>query len=305
MSDIVTYPLDLIEYNAADAAGYFSGRQSGVYSADEDFTVTPSTGTTLSVSAGRAWVHPTRFTGYSIIQQSAESVPLPMSDTDLPRIDRLVLRFDATARKTTLAILQGTPASSPTPPTISRTSLVYDLCLCQVTRRAGSTVITTQDIADTRLNESLCGVMRDGVTGIPTTALQQQASAVMQSIVNTANALFDSYTGGYRGAYTLTLAPESWKSATGTFPYQCLAALTAAKADAAPSAAVVPDSYAVARAAGLANVCETLDNQIRFWARAKPTKAITVQVVLLGPDESRTKERYLVLDGTSVLSTSE
>lgn len=46
MSAIVTtYPLDGITYDAADAAGYNSARTSGVYSAEEDYTVTPEAAT--------------------------------------------------------------------------------------------------------------------------------------------------------------------------------------------------------------------------------------------------------------------
>ena len=59
----------------------------------------------------------------------------------------------------------------PRPPDISRTELIYDLCLAEITRPAGSTSITTGQITDTRLAEALCGIVRDGVTGIPTEEL--------------------------------------------------------------------------------------------------------------------------------------
>ena len=187
MSAIVTtYPLDGITYDAADAAGYNSARTSGVYSAEEDYTVTPGGGYTVKVSGGRAWVHPAKYVGYSIIKQEPDTLTLPLADAQRPRIDRVVLRYDAAARKSYLLVLEGTPASTPTAPAISRTNLLYDLCLAQITRPAGSTAITAGNITDTRLDESLCGVMSDSVTRIPTDQLLKEAQARINALEETA-----------------------------------------------------------------------------------------------------------------------
>ena len=176
--EIVTYPLDGYRYDAADAAGYFSTRQSGVYSAAEDFTVTGDGSTSVTVSAGRAWMHPDRWTGYSIICRENQTVELPAADGTRTRIDRIVLRYDAAARKTSLIVLEGTPSSSsPVASAITRTALVYDLCLAEIRRTAGSTAVTSADITDTRTDEDVCGIMRDGVTGIPTETLLEQWQA--------------------------------------------------------------------------------------------------------------------------------
>lgn len=178
MADIITYPENGITYDADDASGYLSTRLSGVYSADEDFAVTANGGLTVTVSAGQAWVRPVRFRGRSIIMEQPETVTLTAADTVRSRIDRLVLRYDAAARKTSLQVLTGTPDSaSPTAPEITRTALVYDLCLAEIRRPAGSTEITAADITDTRADEAVCGVMRDGVTGIPTEQLVAQWQA--------------------------------------------------------------------------------------------------------------------------------
>ena len=183
MADIITYPENGITYDADDASGYLSTRLSGVYSADEDFAVTANGGLTVTVSAGQAWVRPTRFRGRSIIMEQPETVTLTAADAVRSRIDRLVLRYDAAARKTRLQVLEGTPDSaSPTAPEITRTALVYDLCLADIRRPAGSTEITAADITDTRADEAVCGVMRDGVTGIPTAQLQAQALAIMTQL---------------------------------------------------------------------------------------------------------------------------
>lgn len=183
MADIITYPENGITYDADDASGYLSTRLSGVYSADEDFAVTANGGLTVTVSAGQAWVRPVRFRGRSIIMEQPEMVTLTAADAVRSRIDRLVLRYDAAARKTRLQVLEGTPDSaSPTAPEITRTALVYDLCLADIRRPAGSTEITAADITDTRADENMCGVMRDSVTGIPTAQLQAQALAMMTQL---------------------------------------------------------------------------------------------------------------------------
>jgi hypothetical protein len=183
MSDIITYPENGITYDADDASGYLATRQSGVYSAEEDFAVSISGELSLTVSAGQAWVRPSRFKGRSIIMEQPTTLTLTAADPVRTRIDRVVLRYDAAARQTRLQVLEGTPDSaSPTAPAITRTALVYDLCLAEITRPAGSTAITAADVTDTRADEDICGVMRDGVTSIPTAQLIAQWRAAQAEL---------------------------------------------------------------------------------------------------------------------------
>lgn len=171
MSKIVLYPANGYDFDAADVAAYLAGLTSGVFSSAEDFPVTAAGGLKVTVGAGRGWVHPSRFTGYSITKRESDTLTMPLADPSLPRIDRIVMRYDAGARAASLQVLQGTASSTPTAPAISRTELIYDLCLAEITRPAGSTAVTTGQITDTRLDEKLCGIVRDGVTGIPTDEL--------------------------------------------------------------------------------------------------------------------------------------
>lgn len=183
MSDIITYPENGITYDADDASGYLATRQSGVYSAEEDFAVSISGELSLTVSAGQAWVRPQRFRGRSIIMEQPTTLTLTAADPVRTRIDRVVLRYDAAARQTRLQVLEGTPDSaSPTAPAITRTALVYDLCLAEITRPANSTAITAADVTDTRADEDICGVMRDGVTSIPTAQLIAQWRAAQADL---------------------------------------------------------------------------------------------------------------------------
>ena len=259
MSAIVTtYPLDGITYDAADAAGYNSARTSGVYSAEEDYTVTPGGGYTVKVSGGRAWVHPAQYVGYSIIKQEPDTLTLPLADAQRPRIDRVVLRYDAAARKSYLLVLAGTPASAPTAPAISRTSLLYDLCLAQIARPAGSTAITAGNITDTRLDESLCGVMSDGVTRIPTNQLlaeaQSRINALEEKATNSASAAASSQRAAASSqsaaANSASAAASSQKAAASS---QSAAASSASSASGSASAAASSASSASGSASAAAS----------------------------------------------------
>ena len=182
MADIITYPENGITYDADDASGYLATRLSGVYSAEEDFAVTAQGGLSVQVSAGQAWVRPARFKGRSIIMEQPTTVALTAADAVRSRIDRVVLRYDAAAKKTSLQVLDGTPDSAA--PAITRTELIYDLCLAEIKRPAGSTSVTAADIYDTRADETVCGVMRDGVHGIPAATLIQMLRQKIAEIDN-------------------------------------------------------------------------------------------------------------------------
>ena len=196
MSKIVLYPANDYDFDAADVAAYLAGLTSGVFSGAEDFPVTAAGGLTVTVGAGRGWVHPSRFTGYSITKREADTLTMPLADPSLPRIDRIIMRYDAGARAASLQVLQGTASSTPTAPAISRTELIYDLCLAEITRPAGSTSISTGQITDTRLDEKLCGIVRDGVTGIPTdellAAARERINALEEKATSSAAAAKDS-----------------------------------------------------------------------------------------------------------------
>ena len=196
MSKIVLYPANDYDFDAADVAAYLAGLASGVFSGDEDFPVTAAGGLKVTVGAGRGWVHPSRFTGYSITKRESDTLTMPLADPSLPRIDRIVMRYDAGARAASLQVLQGTASSTPTAPAISRTELIYDLCLAEITRPAGSTSISTGQITDTRLDEALCGLVRDSVTGIPTdellAAARERINALEEKATSSAAAAKDS-----------------------------------------------------------------------------------------------------------------
>lgn len=236
MSNIVTYPLNGIDYDAADAAGYTATRTSGVYSSEEDFAVTAAGGLSVTVSAGVGWVHPARFEGYSVIMREAETLTLALADGQRTRIDSIVLRYDAAARKSSLLVLQGTPDTQPTAPGISRTALLYDLCLTQISRPAGSTTIVAGHITDTRLDPALCGVMRDGVTGIPTEELIASARERINALEETASAAAKEADASKTAAAQSEANAEAYKEAAATSESNAAGSAAASAGSAAAAA---------------------------------------------------------------------
>lgn len=216
MSKIVLYPANGYDFDAADVAAYLAGLISGVFSGDEDFPVTAAGGLKVTVGAGRGWVHPSRFTGYSITKREADTLTMPLADPSLPRIDRIVMRYDAGARAASLHVLQGTASSTPTAPAISRTELIYDLCLAEITRPAAAESITTGQITDTRLDERLCGIVRDGVTGIPTDELLAAAKERINALEETASAAAKEAAASKTAAAQSEANAETYKEAAAT-----------------------------------------------------------------------------------------
>ena len=257
MSKIVLYPANGFDFDAADVAAYLAGLTSGVFSGDEDFPVTAAGGLKVTVGAGRGWVHPSRFTGYSITKREADTLTMPLADPSLSRIDRIVLRYDAGARAASLQVLQGTASSTPTAPAISRTELIYDLCLAEITRPAGSTSISTGQITDTRLDEALCGLVRDSVTGIPTDELLAAAKERINALEETASAAAKEADASKTAAAQSEANAETYKEAAATSE---LNAAGSASASAGSAAAAARSESAAAgsatEAAGSASAAE-------------------------------------------------
>ena len=168
---------------------------------------------------------------------------------------------------------------------------------------AGSAEITAASLTDTRTDEALCGLMRDGVTGIPMEALGAQALAKAKETAKLCDKLLTSYTGGYLGIWPVTLPADGWAECTDVpgYAYKQTAELRAAREANVPSAVPSPETYTVAVTAGLAGVCETGGGTITFWAENVPEGGIQMQVSLLGQiaDSSSTET-----DDTSTLGNT-
>ena len=179
---IITYPLNGVVYSAEDVATYLCTRTSGVYSKETNFAVSITGTRQITVAPGLAWINYDDFKGVSVCSREENVLTVPEADNILNRVDRVVLQFDTSENITAIKLKIGTPAVAAQPPDILQNHNQYELGLCTISVPAGSTAVTVADIYDTRADETVCGVMRDGVTGIPTAQLQTQAKAMLDSL---------------------------------------------------------------------------------------------------------------------------
>ena len=179
---IVAFPLDNTSYTASAMGAYLGTRTRGVFSADENLAVSDTGSMAVSVSPGLAWLKAADYWGLAVCSESAVDLTIATADGTQSRLDAVCLRLDKTANAAELVIKQGTAASVPVLPSIMRDDSYDEIYLASVSVPAGAVSITAADITDLRLDEDVCGLMRDGVTGIPTAQLQEQAEALMEQL---------------------------------------------------------------------------------------------------------------------------
>lgn len=176
---IITYPLNNIEYDFADAALYNCTRTSGIYAGTDFGAAVTGADNSVTINPGLAWVSPSRWKGMVAAHKLAETLDIGLQGSTNPRIDAIVLRYDANANETTLTVKKGAEASSPVPPARVTSEAVYELHLYHVLRRPTAAAITAGDITDLRLNPDYCGLMADAVTVIDTAAINAQFQALL------------------------------------------------------------------------------------------------------------------------------
>ena len=185
---IITYPLNGVTYDAEDVSTYLCTRTSGVYSKDTNYAVSVTGARQITVAPGLAWINYDDFKGVSVCSREDTVLTVPDADNTLNRVDRVVLQFDTSSNLTAIRLKTGTPAVAAQPPDILQNHNQYELGLCTISVPAGSAAVTSADITDTRTDEAVCGLMRDGVTGIPTETLLAQYTAILTAMQQNGNA---------------------------------------------------------------------------------------------------------------------
>ena len=185
---IITYPLDGVTYSAEDVATYLCTRTSGVYAKDSNFAVSITGTRQITIAPGLAWINYDDFKGVSVCSREDTVLTVTAADNTLNRVDRVVLQFDTSSNLTAIRLKTGTPAVAAQPPDILQNHNQYELGLCTISVPAGSAAVTSADITDTRTDEAVCGLMRDGVTGIPTETLLAQYTAILTAMQQSGNA---------------------------------------------------------------------------------------------------------------------
>ena len=173
----VAYPLDNTDYVASDAQVWHSTRSHGIFSADSELLVNASGGMNVTLGIGRAFLKPDIFLCCVYANKQDKVLPIDRADGTLNRIDRLVIRWDFMTETVTAQIKKGALAMTPKPPSLQRDANAWELARADITVKAGVLEITQADIKDLSGDETLCGVMRDDVTKIPTEQLYIEYNA--------------------------------------------------------------------------------------------------------------------------------
>lgn len=180
---MICFPLDNTPYEAKDMGTYLATRTRGVFSAESNLTVTPGeNGLSVSVSPGLAWLKWSDYWGTAALQEQALTLALDTADGALKRIDAIVFRLDKVNNRAEIVVKKGAPSSAPIVVPPVRDANYDELYIATVLIGAGVISISASAITDQRLNEEYCGLMRDGVTGIPTAQLQEQVQQLIDHL---------------------------------------------------------------------------------------------------------------------------
>lgn len=210
MTEILAYPLNTASfdkefYDATDAQTYTCTRLTGVYSSETDLRVLATGVRNVVVTEGLAWLNYDRFRGIACANTVEKNGIVTFTiepSVTLPRIDRIVVSYNFNDDKVEIILRKGMPLSQPTPPSIRRDGSYYEIALADIAVSVGSGNITQAHITDLRLNEALCGIMRDGVTGIPTQQLYDQFNSWYNNFKNTSENDFNDWFYAINANYT-------------------------------------------------------------------------------------------------------
>lgn len=185
-------------YLAEQFAAYFASFiGNGIFgSSMQQLDVISNNDMTTTVLSGQAWIN-----GWWYRNTANYTLSHSVADGILSRIDVIVLRWDNSARDMYLHIIEGTPSANPIKPAIVRSADYYDLQLAVVSVPAGSIRITQAQITDTRLDNSVCGLVTGVVDQIDTTGLFVQFMTAYQEWKDNQQADYEDWTDEQKDAY--------------------------------------------------------------------------------------------------------
>lgn len=141
-------------YDAIDIGSMFDGvLTDGVFELIGDqLAVDENSGMTVLVKTGKAW-----FNGTWTINDENLVLNIVSAHPTLDRIDTVVLEVDATTsiRANSIKVVTGTPASTPSPPTLEDTEDIHQYPLAYISVDAGVSSIVAGDIEIT-VGTGLC-----------------------------------------------------------------------------------------------------------------------------------------------------
>ena len=177
------FPLDNTEYEASALGAWFATRTRGVLSSGDNFAVTASgTGMSVTLQPGYGWLRRNAHWGTVVWMEEPETFILDPADGTLSRIDVIALRLDKDNNTAQPILRKGTFSNAPTFTAPVRDTHADEVYAASILVQPGEVKILQSDVTDLRLNETYCGIMRDGITGIPTAQLQEQAQHLIEQL---------------------------------------------------------------------------------------------------------------------------
>lgn len=176
-------------YKAEDWANYFSSFISnGVMPLPSSgLQVVTGENMTVRLREGKAWIN-----GYFYNNTDYLNLTLDFADGVLNRIDRIVIRWDLTARSILAKVKKGVPSAQPVAPVLQRDADVFEIAVADVLINKGATAITQGNITDQRLNGELCGVAAGIIQQIDTTEFNAQLQAWFKEYMDLSKKEFES-----------------------------------------------------------------------------------------------------------------
>ncbi len=180
-----------LEYLAAQFAAYFAlFVGNGVFgSPTNQLKVSSGDGMTIKVSPGWAFIN-----GYWYHNDEELVLSVTSNIGTSSRSDAVLCRWDAGSRRISAAVLVGSTE-------VTRDGSYYDLKLAEILVPAGATYVPQSNITDTRMNESVCGLVTHILEVQTTEDLFAQYEAIF-------NEWFDSVKNQVTGDLAIRLQTE-------------------------------------------------------------------------------------------------
>ena len=186
---------------------------NGVFANPADgLAVIAQNGTTIKIKPGGAHIEGARFW-----ESSSRNITLSQASSTLPRIDRIVLRFDTSddKRNVDIYLKEGVPATYPSPQEIIRQSNYYELVLADIYVPPGASEITNANITDQRPNTELCGLV---IPAIPFKDQSEDLWLQLKEGVNLVESALNDTTAGKLSSRLSTVETELSKYAPKIAP---------------------------------------------------------------------------------------
>lgn len=157
---IKAFPLNQQEYsyNAQDVMKYYAGRNSGVFETGDNLKVSANGGLELRINTGTGWLAKDYVASVAFWNESVEYLMVDAGHDTYDRIDLVVVswNFIQQEQNPRLIIRKGTPASSPSVPSLVNDSSTIEIALAKVIVPKGAINLLDSFIIDLRGDDNYC-----------------------------------------------------------------------------------------------------------------------------------------------------